>query len=222
MAAAALFPADLHPNSPGAWWIEWRQSRSISLAGTVKIADLGRQVWRARLSFSAREHNRVDSLNELNRLAAWFFALRGWEQPFRIRVPHDTGTRPGSGSTVTVSSAGIVGTTLPTTGWSPANGLVMRVGQFLSLSSVTDEPRLQMVTADVVASAGAANIQITPGIQIPTTNGQTVRYDKASVANPPFATMMLSNPDQVSLQLTSSALGSITVELEEWWPDRPQ
>lgn len=221
MAAPKLWDATIKPNAPASWWIEWRQARTDSSGGTTKVADYGRQIWRARMSFSRRNQQ-----VEINRIWAFVLGLQGWVEPFRVGVAYDNEVRLGAG-TVTAVSGGIVGRTLQTQGWtiggSTANGTVMKAGQFFDMTVVAQEPRLQMLTADAVASGGIATLQFTPGIQVPTGSGEVLHYRFADHASSPArATMMLANPDALVLQLTSPVVGSVDVELEEWWPDRPQ
>ena len=212
----------LKPNAPSAWWIEWRQARTDSAGGTTKIADFGRQIWRARFAFSRR-----DQQSDINRVIAFVLGLGGWQEAFKIGVFHDNEVRLGAGS-VNAASAGIVGRSLPTVDWTiggnPANGTVMKAGQFLDMSVIANEPRLQMLTEDAVATGGAATLKLTPGIQIPTGAGETVHYRHAdhATATPARATMILANPDALMLQLTSPMTGTVEVDLEEWWPDRPE
>lgn len=212
----------LKPNAPGAWWIDWRQGRTDSAGGTTKVIDYGRHIWRARFAFSRREQQ-----NELNYVFAFVLGLRGWLEPFKLGVFHDNDVRLGTGG-VTAASAGIVGTSLQTVGWtiggSAANGKVMKAGQFIDMSVIANEPRLQMLTEDATATGGAATLKLTPGIQIPTGASETVHYrhhDHAT-ATPARATVILSNPSNLMYQLTSPLTGTVEVEVEEWWPDRPQ
>lgn len=220
MAFAKLLPFTIKPNAPGAWWIEWRQGRSDSIAGTTKIADFGRPIWRARYSFSRRS-----LLGDLNPIAAFFMGLQGWAEPFRVPVYHDSEARLGSG-TVTPAVSGVVGRSLQTVGWtiggSTANGTVMKAGQFFALTVAPQEPRLQMLTADAVATGGAATLECVPGIQVAAPNTEHLDYKQAGEAGEARASMILSNPDRVVYQINTPVTGSIDVELEEWWPDRPQ
>lgn len=217
MPAPKIFPVDLRPNSGSAWWYDWHQDRTLSAAGTSKVADAGRGLWRSRLVFNLRKDSNA------RRVHAFLLGLHGWIEPFRIGIPYDDTERLGfatGGLKCTVS--GTVGYNIPTSPWTPANGTVMLAGQFISMSTVTEEPRLQMLVEDAVAVGGVATLKVSPGVQIPTRVNEAVHINHYSALSgiPARATMVLTDPDGVERQFSHPVWSDIEVELEEWWPDR--
>ena len=213
MAAPLLWPTELLPSPGSSWWYDWRQARTVSAAGTTKAMDLGRGIWRARLTFSRRNTRNAEAIH------AFGMSLRGWINPFRMGIHYDIEQRLGSG-TITCTSTGTVGTSLPTGGWSPASGLVMRKGMFIDMSTIAQEPRLQMLTEDAIAAGGAATLKISPGVEIPTGPGETVHFGRYTAASPARVTVQLVDPKAFARQFDHPVWSSLVMELEEWWPDR--
>lgn len=215
MAAPKLWPTSVLPQ-PGTVgpWIDWGQARTISAGRTSKAFDFGRALWRYRVVLSRRTEEDAIAVETL------LNSLDGWMEPFRIPISRDRLARPGSG-TITITTPGTIGNSLPTQGWSPSNGLVLPKGAFICVTHVDDEPRLFQVSTNITASGGAATISVDPPMQIPSGTDEQIHYGAYNSGDPALMTVVLSNPDEARRQMNHPVWSDFVIDLEEWWEDRP-
>lgn len=157
-------------------------SRS-TFTGTDQVQDWGGQWWEYTIGFAAR------NLADGKRLSAFFTALGGMRTPFLYADP--TIHNPTGIGSPAVNGAGQTGNSMVTDGWSAAG---LKTGDFFSLGA-NSLTRLYMVTADVVPVAGAATIEFTPKLRLPTIDNEPLEV----VA--PKVLLRLTSPAPTSIGL---------------------
>lgn len=193
----ADFP-DVKPNDETLRLISSNQSYSSVLTGDKQTAELYGDKWAVNLQFNNRHGDEAATLR------AWLFSLGGQRTRFKYSPESisNRGTALGSG---VVDGAGQLGSAITTTGWTPTQAELLKVGDYFELNG-----ELKIVASLATADGlGDSIIEFAPALRNSPPDGAQI------ITNKPSATFRLENDEQAQFQIQGPLIYNASLALLE-------
>lgn len=142
---------------------------------------------------------------------AFIARLSGMSGRALLTPLHASTPRGVATGTPVVAGGGQLGRSLNTSGWTSSTPLILREGDYFSVSTLSG-PELKILTTDAAADAdGLATLQFAPPLRNSPVDGAAI------IVTNPLCPMRLMDGDQGEMAWSSPRFGATTLEFVESW-----